>query len=359
MNPGQAYAIQGGNNTTETINFEGTFNNGLINVPGTVDVFAGNPYPSPIRAVDVINAGAGTVYFWTHDSNLVSEDPNGNITWAGDDYISCTLAMCTGGHSGKIGVGQGFFTDGGITFNNAMRLTEAGDFRSASHTEKLWLDLNSDFGFKKQIGITFTDNGTLGYDQNYDAKTFSTNYGLGFYSINNTNDKLTINDVGIFTDEIVIPLGYYINSEDVKNTIISINNSENLEDATIYLKDNLLNTLHNLKESNYTIPVTETGEFNNRFEIIISRNVVSVDQLTLSDRLIITNQSENEIAVKMLDGSIVSELVAFDILGKLILDVIPNASDFVLETNYKKGQILIIKVTLENGQTINKKFIKL
>ncbi len=131
-----------------------------------------------------------------------------------------------------------------------------------------------------------------------------------------------------------------------------------LENVNIYLKDNLLNSMHDLHQSDYEFQVTEIGVFNNRFELIFNRNALSINENSTNDNLVIFNQSETEIGVKMLNTSIIKSLIAYDILGKEILNLKPNKSDFIMDTNIKQGTILFIKVALENGQILNTKFIK-
>lgn len=395
MNIGQGYAVQGGAGSTETVVFSGVFNNGIVTQPLAFDVYnnvvtdypdpaatdddsnlVGNPYPSAISADDLIsNNDISNVYIWTHQSDLAAI-PTPEDTWAGDDYIDCVIGTCTdapsggpnGSHTGLIASGQGFFVTStaatNLTFNNSMRRIVGNDqFRIQENFEndKIWLDMVSSIGFGKQIALTFTENGTSNFDVKYESKIYGNSYGLGFYSINDTNEFLTINDTGIFTEtERTIPLGFYINSEAVEDLSIRINHYENLENVSIYLRDNVLNTLHDLKIAEYTFTNIEIGKFDERFEIILSRNPLSVgDDTIANDNLIVSNQNENTIQVKMIDGSTITNFKAYDVLGRLLIDDKTKSNDYTIKTSIKQGEILFIKAKLESGQVLSKKFIKL
>ncbi|MCF6349422.1 MAG: hypothetical protein L3J23_00125 [Flavobacteriaceae bacterium] len=394
MIPGLGYAIQGGNAIAEEITFFEAYNNGVITQPLSFDVYnnvvgdfpnpaatdddsnlVGNPYPSAISAFDLITTNnISNVYIWNHLSAVGTTIGN---PWVNDDYITCTSTLCTAAPSGGgifngfIASGQGFFvtaTDPALnptlpvdlTFNNALRVIgNNNQFRNNNAAESLWLDITTTQGYEKQIAFTFTSNGTENFDAKFESRNLGNAYGLGFYSFNNAADKLTINDSGILINERTIPLGFYINSTTIDNATIKINHSENLEDVNIYLKDNLLNTLHDLKVDGYQMPITQTGEFNERLEIIFTKEVLNTANETLNSNLIITNQNENQIKINMLNGDIITNFKIFDTLGRLLTETKPNRSDFVVNSNAPKGQILFIKVKLESGQVLSNKFMKL
>ena len=98
----------------------------------------------------------------------------------------------------------------------------------------------------------------------------------------------------------------------------------------------------------------------NRFEIVLTRNTLSNDShINLESDLIIANYNENQIKVKTTNGSIIKKLKAYNTLGKLIIDVTHNSNNFIINKYLNQGQILFFKVSLENGQVLTKKFVKL
>ena len=122
----------------------------------------------------------------------------------------------------------------------------------------------------------------------------------------------------------------------------------------------MLNVTHDLHAGNYTFATTATGMFNERFQLVFSRNPLDVtNEIIADDKLVVSNVNDAQIKVNMLDSSIITNLIAFDVLGKQVINMQPNANNFVINTNLKQGQVLFIKATLENGQVLSNKFMKL
>lgn len=394
MDAAQGFAVQD-NNTSDTTNgdqettiFNGAFNNGVFSQPmyyqvaGAPDpsdsssALVGNPYPSAIDSDKLFTANpqlAG-IYIWNHDSPL----GNNYGDWANNDYIVCSAGnACTsapsGGpnatHNGYIATGQGFFATANVAnpadlvFNNAMRVAGNNDqFHRTPSEDRMWINLtDSTIGYYSQTLFRFTSNGNENLNNQYDALRLGSNYGLSFYSItHDTNDKLAIEDRGLFADDITIPVGYTVNNPAVTQLTFSIDHFQNLEGVNVYLKDNLLNITHDLKLADYTFGISTTGEVNDRFELLFSRNALATTNFEVSkDRLVVSNQGNSQIKVNMLDGSVISNLKAYNTLGKLVINTYANSNSFVINTTLKRGQIVFIKATLENGQILKKKFIKL
>jgi len=391
----RGYAIQpanGSTNVTPTTTFIGPFNNGIktqpmyfevANAPDPMDassVLVGNPYPSAINSNLLFQANPqlGGIYIWNHDSEL-GNSGNSYGDWKNNDYIvcaannNCTDAPSNGvnaTHSGFIASGQGFFatantaTPTDLEFNNAMRVTGNNtDFRRPTETietaEKLWLNLTSTSGYFNQSLFLFSPNGTPNYNNQADAKRLGSNYGIAFYSLAaNTNERLAVDDSGEFQTDITIPIGYYLNNNNVPNLTFSIDHFENLENVNIYIKDKLLNIVHDLKIADYTFNTNDTGVFDTRFDLIFNRNTLTTDDSKLANNnsLIIANNTENQI--KVISSNKITNFKVFDILGKLVIETNPNTNNFSINTKIDKGTILFGKATLENGQTLFKKFIK-
>jgi hypothetical protein len=327
----------------------------------------GNPYPSAIDA-DILltdNVNLNTLYFWTPNSAIV------NGAYAGDDYATYSLAGGTAATSGGpiktkyIASCQGFFAttnaSGDVTFNNNMRVENFNDdFRrpEASNNDKIWVNMYNEDGVFNQILIAFLPNGTDNIDNGYDGLKYNSGNIISFYSLDSNQNQFAIQAKGLLNQDQTIPLGFNLNSENVHNLKISIAQLENLENVNVYLKDNLLNTIHDLKNSDYEFRINQTGSFDNRFELMFNRNALSVSQEITNDNLVVYNQSENEIGVKILNGNTIKSFIAYDILGKEIIKVKPNKCEFTINTNLKQGTVLFIKAELENGQILNTKFIK-
>ena len=120
----------------------------------------------------------------------------------------------------------------------------------------------------------------MGFEQTLDAKTFDGNSYIDFYSIA-ANQKLTIQSRSLpFANTDAVPLGY-------KTTVagaykIKIDHADGLflGNQNVYLKDNLLNIIHDIKATEYSFS-SSAGTFNNRFEIVyINPNIILTPTFT-------------------------------------------------------------------------------
>lgn len=306
------------------------------------------------------------MYFWTPNSAIV------NGAYAGDDYATYTLAggtaAATGGaiKSKFIASCQGFFAStnaaGKVTFNNSLRATGGNDdFRRPSNLEddKLWLNMYNDDGIFNQILLAFSPNTTADFDNGYDGLKFNSGNVLTFYSLGSNQENLAINAKELLNQEQSIPLGFTIDDASVQTLKIGIGQLQNLENVNIYLKDNLLNTIHDLQQGDYTFQVNETGTFDQRFEILFSRSALATQENTLTEGIILSNSEENTILVKSTTDSTIQQIDAFDILGKEVINTKPSNSEVIIKTNIKQGTVLFFKILLENGNIVQQKFIKL
>lgn len=379
MTAGKGYIVRGNQNGTypmvATTNFTSKFNNGIVTQPiyanvGSQESLAtdddsnliGNPYPSPINADMLLtnNANVDAFYIWTHGTAA-----NANGEFANADYAVWTLGGGTMGLTGKIASGQGFFAvanhSGTVEFNNLMRETTGNtDFRNQTY-DKVWLNLKDDNDYiQKQILVSFMPQGTDSFDNQYDALSYLNNNGIDFYSTNNAQDKLAICVSGLLQiEDKMIPLGITLTDNSFATYKISIDHLDELNNTYIYLKDHLFNTITDLKLSDYSFNTLNTLEIDNRFELLFSRSALSINDIQVSTNdLIISNQNETQIKVKMLSDIAITKFEAFDSLGKLVLTLQPNKNSFTLDSGFKNGQVVFIKTTLENGQILNTKFIK-
>jgi len=149
-------------------------------------------------------------------------------------------------------------------------------FRGASEIDnKLWLNLTSDNGVFSQIAMAYVEEATHKDDGSaYDTERISSlPRAASIYSkINGKKEKgfaiqskspsnLTVNEIirlGFKTD-IDVPTLYKFSIPKLEGSFFETN--------IIYVKDRLLNKVHNLLDSDYTF-TSEPGEFNKRFEIV-------------------------------------------------------------------------------------------
>jgi len=271
----------------------GSFNTGDISVNVTNSAngvgsdgwnLIGNPYPSTILADEFIDANSsvidGTLYFW--------DDPGTNGDYTSSDYATWNLAGAVGTGSGTasngevpdgyIGVGQSFFVytenGGTVNYTNSMRRIGNGQFfKDATYdgVGRLRLSIsNDDLRVYNELLIAFIDGASDDFDNLYDGKKLKGNTDIAFYS------KLKDEDFAIQSfaplnaySEKDINLGFNV---DQANTYsITVQSFENFDaNVKVYLKDNLLDSTINLREQRSYVFATNSGTFDNRFELIFN-----------------------------------------------------------------------------------------
>ena len=397
MTNGKGYAIMGegavfpftpptATTFTQNVNFTGNINNGIINIDVYKDKYntdkgfgnsfnkndnlVGNPYPSTIDAnvflTENPNLG-GTIYFWTHDTEIgggANVGPDA-YNFTNDDYASWNSLGGTAAHLGsptptnEIPSGKGFMVTATVNetihFDNSMRIIPASNV-GGNRTNRIWLNLTNNEGLFRQILIGFDENATDGEDRLFDGLRIENGNGYDFYSLLG-DKKMGIQGLAPFQTEKIIPLGM----ENIQNGTftISIDHFESdYENTSIYLKDNLLNILHDLKLANYIFNEDRLGNLNNRFELVFQKNALSIGEQTNSDNLIITNLSDNLFTIINRESLPFKSIIIYDITGKVIYKTSKyhNAS-MQIKLNIANG-VYICKAVLENNKTYSQKFIK-
>ncbi|MEE9350045.1 MAG: hypothetical protein V3U80_08365 [Flavobacteriaceae bacterium] len=402
MTPGKGYIVQGfGTNiiNTETKNFTDTFNTGDITIPVSLDAnqtdladndnLIGNPYPSSIDAISFMLKNpilSGTIYFWTHNTQMSGVNPGPDAqNFTNNDYATWVAAggvqANTGGQKPTdfIASCQGFFAsvnaNGNVLFQNNMRLkSNNGDFfRPTNNSDdnqrpttpvsldghQIWLNMTNDSDLFRQILIGFYDDATNDHDRLFDGKRLFSGNNFDFSSLSG-NTHYAIQGYAQYTDERIVPLSMKVTQTGILH--ITIDEMDAFFDTeNVYLRDNDLQILHDLKISNYSFNAATIGEFNDRFELLFRSSPLSTNNHTIqaNEKLIASNQSETTIGIKTENKSIVKELNVYDLLGKLILNDKPNSNNFRINTTIKTGTVLIIKARLENGNVLHTKFVKL
>ncbi|WP_396195292.1 PKD-like domain-containing protein, partial [Flavobacterium sp.] len=370
---------------TIDFNFTGIPNNGIINV--TVDSYdsssmvtgntalLSNPYPSAIDAAAFLTNPdnselGGTLFFWTSVTLYSGSGP-----YNFQDYASWNLTGPTATTpasdssnlsllpSGKISSGQGFFAqvfaDGQIKFDNSMRVSANNSqfFRSANSilTEKhrIWLNLSNSQNKFRQTLIGYVEGATNGLDRLYDGNTFTSNE-INIYSIAE-NKKLVIQGKALpFDQNDVVPLGYSVNSAGEYNIAIDHTDGIFENNQAVYLRDKLLNVVHDIKANSYSFN-TATGTFDNRFEIVFNANTLGNGDLETNNA--IAYVKDNQLHIEAMVN--IKEIVIYELSGKKLNTITNTELDSALSTtfNYPNG-VYVVKVTLENNMMVPIKVAK-
>lgn len=340
--------------------FEGVPHNGRFDLDVTDGTYnaIGNPYPSPINADLFIEENNLTeaIYFWRKTNNSL------NPSYATYTYMggTSTKANSLGGSdivpNGIIQTGQGFIakaTSNRLTFKNSMRVADSLNqfFRLAEQKSRIWLNLTNNDGFFCQTMIAYSSNATNEFDPAIDGH-FLQEEPTRISSLIN-EEEYVIQGRAPFEISDIVPLGFKSATEG--NYTIAIDNVDGLfsDGQMIYLKDNLLNTEHNLSNESYSFN-TDSGLFNSRFEIVY-QPTLSTQNPTILNNIII--YKENEDIVINSSSIDIKNVNVYDLSGRLLLEkknVNEKSIRFTLET---ANQVLIVKVLTQDELITTKKII--
>lgn len=349
----------------------------------------GNPYPSAIDA-DLFLAEngniEGSVRLWMH-GHLPAGAPVPNpfyenfvYNYDPDDYITYngTATTIPAAFDGKIASGQGFFvlmneagaSTQNITFKNEMRSDVPNGYLysnteffknqnanvSATGIEKnrIWLDLIASNGKISRAVVGYVTGATLGKDRMYDAST-NVKYGMNLYSLVGDEIMHIQGRAVPFSDADMVPLGMEITTAGTYS--IAINYADGLfaGNQPIYLQDNLLNVIYDLRQAPYsfTAPV---GINNNRFVLRYTNNALSTSNFEgIDNNVVVATPNKNQISIQSAIEKM-TDVTVYDLLGRAIVaKTNVSENDIVLTNITAKNQVLVVKIKLANGQTISRK----
>lgn len=361
--------------------FTGKANAGTITVPlmGNVGVnnLIGNPYASPISVDEFIKGNSGkidgTFYFWTHKTR-VSQTPNQNGTYPynNQDYA---VYNKTGGVAtspiekkpdGIIASGQGFFVrtiaTGNVVFKNSMRVSGINknkDFYRTGETtvenNRFWLSMGNVDGLYSEFLVGYNDDATNDFDVDFDGITTSTG-NVMLYTTVNANKLAIQGRQAPFAQSDVVPVGY--KAAAAGQYTISINKKEGLFEngQAIYIYDYVTNEHHDLTAGDFTF-TSAAGTFDTRFEVRFADRTLGVETPVASNSDVIVYKNGNQIAAKATNFTI-EDMQVYDITGKILFSKKGiNSNEFSTASLNVANQVVVVKVTLDGGQTISRKVI--
>ncbi|ULC58057.1 T9SS type A sorting domain-containing protein [Flaviramulus sp. BrNp1-15] len=391
LNPGEGYTMKGSNSISANQNyvFYGAPNNGeyLHAISNGEQSLLGNPYPSAIDISKFITDNVlvvDAVHYWVDGgstSHMLSDYLGGyairNLT--GGVIPSVTSSLISGiGSSGSVtsptqymSVGQGFFVEaigtGNIVFNNSQRIFktdtsgEANFYKQSNSkasgptNQYIRLGHEDPEGFHRQLLLGFLPNSTAGidYNQGYDAAmTDARDDDMFFIIENDLSKKYAIQGVNSFIDSMEFPLGILISEQG--NHRIMLDMVEDFSNA-VYLKDNYLNTTHNLSETSYDL-VLPIGEYLDRFSIVfLPQNALSINDNSIEPIKIFYDGLEH-IVVNNNEKIELKNIEIFNVLGQEVLKLnknINNTSKIVIPFNNSDG-IYFVKVETINSKKTQK-----
>jgi len=350
----------------------------------------GNPYPSAINALQFLfdNSSSilGNVRLWTHGSDIaltngttVTNPYYGSFAYNynSSDYLFINyLGTTIPTASDLIKTGQAFFvqmvdgpgnSSGIVNFNNLQRKnTYANDnfYRNSAENEnaengiivperhRIWLDIVNSNNNSVVTLLGYAEGATLGKDSFFDAME-KTSGSMGLYSLIDT-ETFAIQGRSLpfdISDE--VPLSYNVNTPGTFH--IAIRKVDGLfETQNIYLKDELLNSYHDLKTAPYQF-TTDAGVFTNRFKIVYQNQTFGIPDNSDNQVIVYRNKAKS---IQISTGNqTMNKVKIYDISGRLLVEK-TNIDSNLLTINDIKGiadQVLLVSILTNENRIINKK----
>ena len=354
----------------------------------------GNPYPSAIdlKKFLAINTNLiNGVRLWTHGTSILPSTINGQSfynsfthTYTTADYITATvLGSSTGPGDYAIASGQGFFVTldnfapnpGTVTFNNSMRSDPLSGtiynnsifYRKKNNeeekTSRIWLDIIDNLGSSARTLVGYIQEATLLNDRLFDASLIIENE-LNIYSLINDEPQIIQGRPLPLDQKDLVPIGVIVNSKSrtplLSNTTytIAIGTVDGLFKNTmqpIYLEDKVLNVIHDLRQQPYVFN-SENGRFDDRFTLRYTNNSLKKTHYNSIVNSVEISSNTSEIRIKSPLENL-KLVTIYDILGRKIYNNKPNNKDLIIKNIEISQSVLIVNITLEDGQVISKKII--
>jgi len=354
LTPGEGYLVfpqatsAVGNVTFDHTYTQGTLNSGTLNYPlvyngpATMNNFnvVGNPYASALDNNMLIgnNAVINELYFWEHLTQPNDTNPGANtLNFSMDDISVYNLlggiAAVNGGSApGQFmpsGQGFGIVADQAfsgsstpLTFTNDMRVTgNNGTVRSAEiDMNRLWLRLsNETLDIQSTTLLGFTSITTSELDPGYDSPRLDATINL--FSTLDSGEALSIQAREAFDSNMEIDLGFSTQITESETYTISIDHLEGigLELSDVYLIDNELGNITNLKDGPYTFTASESIQ-SSRFTLVFEDRLLDVDDASSLDSgiRVFPNPATNQITLSYAGDQRLTHATIIDLNGKIL-----------------------------------------
>jgi hypothetical protein len=265
--------------------------------------------------------------------------------------------------NGFISVGQGFIAkvpSGGnsLSFNNSMRVgNNSNQFLRSSLFERsrYWLNLTNQTGFFGQIMVAYMTGATNGYDPAIDGLYINDSQTALTSLVDNQEYVIQARALPFLSTD-VVALGF--KSELAGTYTISLNNFDGLifetNNQAIYLKDNMTNTIQDLRAGSYTFD-TEAGVFNSRFEVSYE-SLLATENTSLSSNTLAVYKQNQEIVVNAGKTNL-SKVEVYDILGRLLVEKHNINGSEVRLNAASTNQVILVKVTSAANEVVTKRII--
>lgn len=364
--------------TTWTGTFTGQANNGTKTVALGNNVsdptkrynLIGNPYPSTLSIPAFASANSAniepSIYFWRKTNNSLSP------SYCSYNIVSGIYAdngeAFTENPNGVIQIGQGFLAQAKpgatqVVFANNQRIANNANqtFRNSNATSNttnsennnFWLNMTGATTAFSQAVIGYHTNATQGIDD-YDSVYFNDG-AIAFTSTVDGQDLVIQGRVAPFNASDVVPMKYKVTTSGTYSIVIDhVEGIFSAGSQAIYVKDNLLNSYHDLSTGAYTF-TSDAGTFANRFEIVY-QTALSNDFVEFTANNV-SLYNENHVLNINSGTTSMDNVKVFDIRGRLLAEK-KNIDSSETQVNVPPtNQVLIVEITSLEGLKVVKKVI--
>jgi hypothetical protein len=357
---GLTYSLDSPNNVTLSITGIAT-----NTAPAEITTVAGkyylvaNPYTAPVSVANILAASSGlsnTVSYY--DPTLASTDAKvkaGGYTFPSASTIVLPpmgAIFVKASSAGTINIPKST-----INIADNANFAHKTTYTKNGTSNALTINISSNGVHYDKLQLRFKEIGSTGSNIDFGKLP---NTILDFYSINEDNQKMAINELELKAQE--IPLG--INSIALQNFTFNIEENNIPEDFEVVLKDKLLNTKTILTKGtnyNFAIDKFDASQGDDRFSISIVASVsLSIEDETLDKAIVLwPNPTRDEFYIlnNQNDGDTFFEI--YNITGQLIhLEKVDSSAKTTIKTNEWASGVYIIKATSNENKAIKKLIIQ-
>lgn len=346
--------------------FAGVPNSGDItytmSLAGTGFNLVGNPYPSPIDMETFVGDNATNIttslYFWRETNG--SSSNNAYCQW-NDGLFQSNGQSQVFDPQNVIRTGQGFFVEAtgagtALVFNNGQRVADTANqfFRQNNTQDVYWLNLTNSEGAFSQAVVSYKDYASNGVDR-YDGK----NVGTSQVSLTSIveGQEYGIQGKATFVDTDVVPMHLKVETTGTYSIAIDRSRGVFATGQTIYLKDNLLSSLHNLSQGAYSF-TSEAGSFATRFEVVYRDSALGVDTPVLTEKQVVVYKNQVNDFVITTGNFEMGTVKVFDVRGRLLVEKQNiNATQTTLTAGLS-NEVLLVQIATTDGTVVTKKVVR-
>lgn len=394
LNEIEGQAINRG--SSQTYDFRGLPNDGLIELPIKKDqiLLVGNPYPSALNLDKFLTentSSTGIAYFWDSRKNGNShyltdyEGGYGTYSPGAGIYVPAIFRKYPDasetGETGQVyarkisPVAQGFMiigkNDGKVSFQNSQRIFQKeslgnSEFKSPeTPISSLRLNIEMDSAYVRQLVLAFKEDATPDEDHAMDARKMDKSPSDISWSL--SGEAFVIN-VRPKKDEELIPLKITLDKE--TSLQFSVGELNNFNPDRLFIYDSRDDLYFGIK-TGYLKMSLPKGEYNERFYLSFIEKLPGnkadpeapegfkskPPNILLNTIDIFQNNREEQLEVKILYESGISNFRLYDLNGKLLFNQNFKGvhKDFTFPTGNLGNAVYIVKVNTTDKRELTKK----